>query len=91
MQSYIVSFILVNYTIPQVTLYQKPELYSNKLMGMTCSFSLRLVTSVEGKSSGTKVYAHQMVRTDSREQTLHAFLPPKGHADVANAPNRYNG
>ena len=90
MQSYIISFILVNYTIPQVTLYQKPQLYSNKLMGMTCSLSLRLVTSVEGKSSGTKVYAHQMVRTDSREQTLHAFLPPKGHADVANAPNRYN-
>ncbi|KAK3727044.1 hypothetical protein QZH41_012541 [Actinostola sp. cb2023] len=27
--------------------------------------------------SGTKIYAHQMVRTDSREQTLHAFVPPK--------------
>ncbi|XP_068709334.1 DNA mismatch repair protein Mlh1-like isoform X1 [Montipora foliosa] len=36
------------------------------------------VTSDEGdKSSSGKVYAHQMVRTDSREQTLHAFLPPK--------------
>jgi len=45
------------------------------------------VTSDEGKSSSTKVYAHQMVRTDSREQTLHAFLPPNDHADVANASN----
>ena len=77
--------------LPEVTLFQKPQLYSNKLIGMTCSFSLCLVTSVEGKSSGTKVYAHQMVRTDSREQTLHAFLPPKGHADVANASKRYSG
>lgn len=52
--------------------------------------SLCLVTSDEGKSSSTKVYAHQMVRTDSREQTLHAFLPPKDLGLVANASNRYN-
>ncbi|KAJ7336485.1 DNA mismatch repair protein [Desmophyllum pertusum] len=46
------------------------------------------VTSDEGgKSNGAKVYAHQMVRTDSREQTLHAFLPPKDHTTMANAPN----
>jgi len=38
-----------------------------------------------GKSSGDKVYAHQMVRTDSREQTLHAFLPPKDHTSMTNA------
>lgn len=52
--------------------------------------SLCLVTSDEGKSSSTKVYAHQMVRTDSREQTLHAFVPPKDLGLVANASNRYN-
>ena len=48
------------------------------------------VTSVEGeKSNGTKVYAHQMVRTDSREQTLHAFLPPKDHPVKSNESNKY--
>ena len=31
-----------------------------------------------GNNTGNKLYAHQMVRTDSREQTLHAFLPPEG-------------
>ena len=57
---------------------------------MKLSLSLCLVTSDEGgKSNGTKVYAHQMVRTDSREQTLHAFLPPKDHMDMTNASNRY--
>ncbi|XP_074614819.1 DNA mismatch repair protein Mlh1-like [Acropora palmata] len=36
------------------------------------------VTSDDGgRSNAAKIYAHQMVRTDSREQTLHAFLPPK--------------
>ena len=53
---------------------------------------LFLVTSDEGgKSNGAKVYAHQMVRTDSREQTLHAFLPPKDHAVKSNESNRYKG
>ena len=48
---------------------------------------MHLVTSDEGdKSSSGKVYAHQMVRTDSREQTLHAFLPPK---DFTHTTKRY--
>ena len=52
--------------------------------------NLFLVTSVEGeKSNGAKVYAHQMVRTDSREQTLHAFLPPKDHPVKSNESNKY--
>ncbi|EDO39827.1 predicted protein [Nematostella vectensis] len=38
---------------------------------------------VAGKSSSANVYAHQMVRTDSREQTLHAFIKPDGKS-VAN-------
>ncbi|PFX27110.1 Serine/threonine-protein kinase pim-2 [Stylophora pistillata] len=46
------------------------------------------LTSVEGeKSNGAKVYAHQMVRTDSREQTLHAFLPPKDRPVKSNESN----
>ena len=32
----------------------------------------------EESNSGSKVYDHNLVRTDSREQTLHAFLPPGG-------------
>ena len=52
--------------------------------------NLFLVTSAEGeKSNGAKVYAHQMVRTDSREQTLHAFLPPKDHPVKSNESNKY--
>lgn len=47
----------------------------------TDSFSfltVHIVTSDDGgRSNAAKIYAHQMVRTDSREQTLHAFLPPK--------------
>ncbi|XP_022788137.1 uncharacterized protein LOC111328052 [Stylophora pistillata] len=50
--------------------------------------TLCLLTSVEGeKSNGAKVYAHQMVRTDSREQTLHAFLPPKDRPVKSNESN----
>lgn len=30
-----------------------------------------------------------MVRTDSREQTLHAFLPPKDHPVKSNESNKY--
>ena len=41
-----------------------------------------------GQSNGGKLYAHQMVRTDSREQTLHAFLPPKNHATTSSVTNR---
>ncbi|XP_031570425.1 DNA mismatch repair protein Mlh1-like [Actinia tenebrosa] len=33
--------------------------------------------SNKSADSSTKLYAHQMVRTDCREQTLHAFVPPK--------------
>ncbi|XP_075068728.1 DNA mismatch repair protein Mlh1 [Mixophyes fleayi] len=33
-------------------------------------------TSAASQKSGDKVYAHQMVRTDSREQKLDAFLQP---------------
>ncbi|CAH3116955.1 unnamed protein product [Porites lobata] len=40
-----------------------------------------------GQSNGGKLYAHQMVRTDSREQTLHAFLPPKNHATTSSVTN----
>lgn len=41
-------------------------------------FNVHIVTSDDGgRSNAAKIYAHQMVRTDSREQTLHAFLPPK--------------
>ena len=60
---------------------------------LTVIFSIiSLVTSDDGgKSNGAKVYAHQMVRTDSREQTLHAFLPPKDHALMASTSHRYSG
>lgn len=34
------------------------------------------VTPSSASGSGDKVYAHQMVRTDSREQKLDAFLQP---------------
>lgn len=33
-------------------------------------------TSTASNKSGDKVYAHQMVRTDAREQKLDAFLQP---------------
>ncbi|XP_028715854.1 DNA mismatch repair protein Mlh1 isoform X1 [Peromyscus leucopus] len=36
------------------------------------------VTSSSTSGSGDKVYAHQMVRTDSRDQKLDAFLQPLG-------------
>lgn len=75
-----------NYFIPKASFVLKQA-----HIEMDHSLSSCLVTSDEGKSSSTKVYAHQMVRTDSREQTLHAFLPPNDHADVANASNRYKG
>ncbi|XP_064025941.1 DNA mismatch repair protein Mlh1 [Pogoniulus pusillus] len=50
------------------------------LPGADC-FSSEAVKSVGSSSAGTrgagdKVYAHQMVRTDSREQKLDAFLQP---------------
>ncbi|XP_007517112.1 DNA mismatch repair protein Mlh1 isoform X2 [Erinaceus europaeus] len=38
------------------------------------------VTSSSVSGSGDKVYAHQMVRTDSREQKLDAFLQPVSKA-----------
>ncbi|XP_004412382.1 PREDICTED: DNA mismatch repair protein Mlh1 isoform X4 [Odobenus rosmarus divergens] len=38
------------------------------------------VTSSSTSGSGDKVYAHQMVRTDSREQKLDAFLQPGSKA-----------
>ncbi|XP_029796288.1 DNA mismatch repair protein Mlh1 isoform X3 [Suricata suricatta] len=38
------------------------------------------MTSSRASGSGDKVYAHQMVRTDSREQKLDAFLQPGSKA-----------
>lgn len=38
------------------------------------------VTLTSTSGSGNKVYAHQMVRTDSREQKLDAFLQPVSQA-----------
>lgn len=38
------------------------------------------VTPSSASGSGDKVYAHQMVRTDSREQKLDAFLQPLSKA-----------
>lgn len=44
------------------------------------------VTSSSTSGGGDKVYAHQMVRTDSREQKLDAFLQPGGKAVSGQPP-----
>ncbi|XP_039093161.1 DNA mismatch repair protein Mlh1 isoform X1 [Hyaena hyaena] len=44
------------------------------------------VTSSSTSGGGDKVYAHQMVRTDSREQKLDAFLQPRGKAVSGQPP-----
>uniref|UniRef100_A0A4W3IC65 DNA mismatch repair protein MLH1 n=1 Tax=Callorhinchus milii TaxID=7868 RepID=A0A4W3IC65_CALMI len=44
-------------------------------------------TASAAQDSGDKLYAHQMVRTDSREQKLDAFLQPVCRAQAGQATN----
>ncbi|RLW11330.1 hypothetical protein DV515_00001789 [Chloebia gouldiae] len=52
------------------TLLPGPECSSNEVVKSAAN------SSVATKGSSDKVYAHQMVRTDSREQKMDAFLQP---------------
>lgn len=92
-QDNLLSFMFEEASTSSYLITKASFVHKEACLEMNCSLSLHLhvVTFDEGKSSSTKVYAHHMVRTDSREQTLHAFLPPKDHVDMANASNRYEG
>lgn len=47
-------------------------------LGITCILGDNSVSS--SSKAIQRVYDHQLVRTDSREQTLHAFIKPQQSA-----------
>ncbi|XP_076022839.1 DNA mismatch repair protein Mlh1 [Genypterus blacodes] len=58
------------------------------LPGLSVSGGSEVKTSHSAAETGERVYAHQMVRTDSRSQKLDAFLLPKEKPPPGPAPTR---
>ena len=75
----VLSFPIVSFMLNQMSL----SIHEQNCYVFSVAFNDSVASS--GIGSGAKVYAHHMVRTDSREQTLHAFVPPKDHG-IAGKP-----